>query len=33
MEEKSGNAREVLGLLGFLVLSTAQVSNIAQVML
>jgi len=27
MEPKSGKAREVLGLLGFLVLSTAQVSN------
>jgi len=27
MEQKSGKAREVLGLLGFLVLSTAQVSN------
>jgi len=27
MEEKSGKAREILGLLGFLVLSTAQVSN------
>jgi drug/metabolite transporter (DMT)-like permease len=27
MEEKSGKAREVLGLLGFVVLATAQVSN------
>jgi drug/metabolite transporter (DMT)-like permease len=27
MEEKSGKAREVLGLLGFLMLATAQVSN------
>jgi drug/metabolite transporter (DMT)-like permease len=27
MEEKSGKARELLGLLGFLVLATAQVSN------
>src|SRR5262245_45857765 len=27
MEEKSGKTREVLGLLGFLVLATAQVSN------
>ena len=27
MEDKSGKTREVLGLLGFLLLSTAQVSN------